>query len=94
MALYPPETGALLLRPPKTTKMIRLAGVTQAKAWFTTSMVFSSLRSVSQALGSDVPSALRQVAHCYCSLAGLCHWTEVITCLTRNVSELLQLKVG
>ena len=42
-ALYPLKTRASLLRPPKTTKMTKMAGVTQAKAWFRKSLVCSSL---------------------------------------------------
>ena len=33
-AFYSLKTRASLLRPPKTTKMTKMAGVTQAKAWF------------------------------------------------------------
>ena len=33
LAVYPLKTRASLLRPPKTTKMTKMAGVTQAKAW-------------------------------------------------------------
>ena len=33
-AFYPPKTRVLLVRPPTTTKMTKMAGVTQAKAWF------------------------------------------------------------
>ena len=42
-AFYPLSTRASLLRPPKTTKMTKMAGVTQAKAWFRKSQVCSSL---------------------------------------------------
>ena len=42
-AFYPLKTRALLLRPPKTTKVTKMAGVTQAKAWFRKSRVCSSL---------------------------------------------------
>ena len=34
IAFYPLKTRVSLLRPPKTTKMTKMAGVTQAKAWF------------------------------------------------------------
>ena len=40
---YPLKTRASLLRPPKTTKMTKMAGVTQEKAWFRKSRVCSSL---------------------------------------------------
>ena len=40
-AFYPLKTRASLLRPPKTTKMTKMAGVTQAKAWFRKSWVCS-----------------------------------------------------
>ena len=33
VAFYPLKTRASLLRPPKTTKMTKMAGVTQEKAW-------------------------------------------------------------
>ena len=33
-AFYPLKTRASLLRPPETTKMTKMAVVTQAKAWF------------------------------------------------------------
>ena len=42
-AFYPLKTRASLLRPPKTTKMTKMADVTQAKAWFQKSRVGSSL---------------------------------------------------
>ena len=42
-AFYPLKTRALLLRPPKTTKMTKMAGVTQEKAWFRKSRVCSFL---------------------------------------------------
>ena len=44
-AFYPLKTRASLLRPPKTTKMTKMAGVTQAKAWFRKSRACSSLVS-------------------------------------------------
>ena len=34
VAFYPLKTRVWLFRPPKTTKMTKMAGVTQAKAWF------------------------------------------------------------
>ena len=43
-AFYPLKTRASLLRPLKTTKMTKMAGVTQAKAWFRKSRVCSSLK--------------------------------------------------
>ena len=42
-AFYPLKTGASLHGPPKTTKVTKMAGVTQAKAWFGKSLVCSSL---------------------------------------------------
>ena len=42
-ACYPLKTRASLLRPLKTTKMTKMAGVTQAKAWFSKSRAWSSL---------------------------------------------------
>ena len=42
-AFYPLKTRASLIRPPKTTKMTKMAVVTQAKAWFRKSRVCSSL---------------------------------------------------
>ena len=42
-AFYPPRTMVSLLRRPKTTKITKMAGVTQAKAWFSKSRVCSSL---------------------------------------------------
>ena len=45
-AFYPLKTRASLLRPLKTTKMTKMAGVTQAKAWFGKSRVCSSLMMV------------------------------------------------
>ena len=42
-AFYPLKTRASLLRPPRTTKMMKMAGVTQANAWFRKSQVCSSL---------------------------------------------------
>ena len=44
LAFYPLKTRASLFRPPKTTKMTKMAGVTQAKAWFRKSRVCSCLR--------------------------------------------------
>ena len=44
-AFYPLKTRVWLLRPPKTTKMTKMAGVTQEKAWFRKSLVCSSLWS-------------------------------------------------
>ena len=35
---YPLTTRASLLRPPKRTKMMKMTGVTQAKAWFSKSL--------------------------------------------------------
>ena len=45
-AFYPLKTRASLLRPPKTTKMTKMAGVTQEKAWFRKGQVCSSLKNV------------------------------------------------
>ena len=42
-AFYPLNTRVWLLRPPKTTKMTKMAGVTQEKAWFRKGQVCSSL---------------------------------------------------
>ena len=42
-ALYPLKTRVWLLRPPKTTKMTKMASVTQEKAWFRKGRVCSSL---------------------------------------------------
>ena len=42
-AFYPMKTRASLLRPPKATKMTKMAGVTQEKAWFRKSRFYSSL---------------------------------------------------
>ena len=42
-AFYPVKTRVWLLRPPKTTKMTKMAGVTQEKAWFRKGRVCSSL---------------------------------------------------
>ena len=42
-AFYPLKTRVWLLRPPKTTKMTKMAGVTQEKAWFRKGRVCSSL---------------------------------------------------
>ena len=42
-AFYPLITRASLLRLPKTTKMTKMAGVTQAKAWFRKSRACASL---------------------------------------------------
>ena len=44
-AFYPLKTRVWLLRPPKTTKMTKMAGVTQEKAWFRKGRVCSSRRS-------------------------------------------------
>ena len=41
-AVYPLKTRVWLLRPPKTTKMTKMAGVTQEKAWFWKGRVCSS----------------------------------------------------
>ena len=46
-AFYPLKTTASLLRPPKTTKMTKIASVTQAKSWFRKSRVCSSLNKTS-----------------------------------------------
>ena len=43
IAFYPVKTRASLLRPPKTTRMTKMAGVTQATAWFRKSRFCSSL---------------------------------------------------
>ena len=43
-AFYPLKTRASLLEPQKTTKITKMAGVTQAKAWFRKSRVCSSLK--------------------------------------------------
>ena len=43
-AFYPLKTRVSLLRPPKTTKMTKMAGVTREKAWFRKNLVCSSLR--------------------------------------------------
>ena len=43
-AFDPPKTKVLLLRPPKTTKLTKMAGVTQAKAWFRKNRVCFSLK--------------------------------------------------
>ena len=45
-AFYPLKTMASLFRPPQTTKMTKMAGVTQEKAWFRKSQVCSSLTFV------------------------------------------------
>ena len=47
-ALYPAKTRVWLLRPPKTTKMTKMAGVTQEKAWFSgvEKLTRSSLKGV------------------------------------------------
>ena len=42
-AFYPLKTMVSLLRPSPTTKMTKMAGVTQEKAWFRESRVCSSL---------------------------------------------------
>ena len=42
-AFYPLKTMVSLLRPPQTTKMTKMAGVTQEKAWLRESRVCSSL---------------------------------------------------
>ena len=42
-ACYPKKTRVWLLRLPKTTKMTKMAGVTQEKAWFRKGRVCSSL---------------------------------------------------
>ena len=44
-AFYPLKTRVWLLRPPKTTKMTKMAGVTQEKAWFRKNLVCSSLKN-------------------------------------------------
>ena len=45
-AFYPLKTRFWLLRPPKTTKMTKMAGVTQEKAWFRKGRVCSSLNQI------------------------------------------------
>ena len=42
-AFNPLKTRASLLRPPKTMKMTKMAGITQEKAWFRKNLVCSSL---------------------------------------------------
>ena len=44
LAFYPLKTRVWLLRKPKTTKMTKMAGVTQEKAWFRKGRVCSSLK--------------------------------------------------
>ena len=43
-AFYPLKTRVWLLKPPKTTKMTKMAGVTQEKTWFRKGRVCSSLK--------------------------------------------------
>ena len=45
-AFYPLKTRVALLRPPKTTKMTKMAGVTREKAWFRKNLVCSFLTIV------------------------------------------------
>ena len=51
-AFYPLKKRVSLLRPPQTTKMTKMADVTQEKAWFRKSRVCSSLILVSRMLKS------------------------------------------
>ena len=44
LAFYPLKRRASLIRPPKTTKMTKMACLTQAKAWFRKSRACSSVR--------------------------------------------------
>ena len=45
LAFYPLKTGASPLKPPKTTKMPKMAGVTEEKAWFRENQVCYSLKN-------------------------------------------------
>ena len=56
-AFYPLKTMVSLLRRPQTTKMTKMAGVTQEKAWFRKSRVCSSLKLVAYTSSKVCPGS-------------------------------------
>ena len=70
---YPLKTGVSLLGPPKTTKMTKMAGVTQEKAWFRKNLVCSSLK-----IGRPASSGPRD--HCLVGYSRLKAGALVIEC--------------
>ena len=76
-AFYPLKTRVSLLRPPQTTKMTKMADVTQEKAWFRKSRACSSLISVMQKCSNaTVASCLRLGSRLILSELGAYHLSQ------------------